>query len=51
MWTNLMDWFKKQDNWAKLAGAVFGLTAMVTIWMLWTIVSLDMLPIQYLFRG
>jgi len=46
--TNFWDWFKGLDSWTKLAGAIFGLTAVFTVWMLWTIASLNMLPIKYL---
>ena len=45
IWTNFLN---GGNNWTKLAGAVFALTAIVTIWMLWTIASLNMLPILYL---
>lgn len=48
MWTNFLAWFKGLDNWTKLAGAIFGLTGVFTIWMLWTVASLNMLPIKYL---
>lgn len=48
MWSKFMTWFKGLDTWTKLAGAIFGLTAIVTIWLLGTVVSLNMLPMQYL---
>ena len=46
--TNIWDWFKGLDNWTKIAGAVFGLTSIFTVWMLWTVASLNMLPMKYL---
>lgn len=48
IWTNFITWFKGLDNWTKLAGAIFGLTGIFTIWMLSTIASLNMLPMKYL---
>lgn len=48
MWTNFIAWFKGLDNWTKLAGAIFGLTGIFTIWMLSTVASLNMLPMKYL---
>lgn len=47
-WTKLLSWFKGLDNWSKLAGAIIGLTGVFSIWMLVTVASLNMLPIQYL---
>ena len=48
MWTNFLAWFKGLDNWTKVAGAIYGLTGVFTIWMLWTVASLNMLPMKYL---
>lgn len=48
MWTKFMTWFKGLDNWTKLAGAIFGLTTVFTLWMLVTIVGLNMLPLKFL---
>lgn len=48
MWTNFLAWFKGLDNWTKVAGAIYGLTGVFTIWMLCTVTSLNMLPIKYL---
>lgn len=45
MW---MDLLKGSDSWMKLAGAVFALTAIVTLWLLGTVASLNMLPVLYL---
>ena len=46
--TKFLTWFKKLDNWTKLAGAIFALTTVFTIWMLITIVGLNMLPMKFL---
>ena len=48
MGTKIMSWLRKMNIWTKLAGAIFGLTTVFTIWMLWTIASLNMLPMKYL---
>ena len=40
--------FKKWDAWNKIALAVLGLTGAVTLWLLGTVISLNMLPVQYL---
>lgn len=45
---NLVDWFKGLENWNKLAILIFGLTSIVTVWLLGTVVSLNMLPMMYL---
>ena len=48
MWTNFLTWFKNLSTWTKLAGAIFVLTGIFTIWMLCTVASLNMLPMKYL---
>lgn len=48
MWTKFLAWFKSLSTWTKLAGVIFGLTAIFTIWMLSTVASLNMLPLKYL---
>lgn len=40
--------FKKWDAWNKLACAILGLTGAVTLWLLGTVISLNMLPGHYL---
>lgn len=48
MWTKFLTWFEGLDNWTKLAGSIYGLTSVFTIWMLCTVASLNMLPMKYL---
>ena len=44
---NIVDWFKALDNWNKLAVVIFGLTCLVTIGLMGTVISLNMLPMMY----
>ena len=48
IWTKFLAWFNGLSMWTKLAGAIFGLTTVFTIWMLSTVASLNMLPLKYL---
>lgn len=43
-WTRL----KEMDNWTKLAGVIILLTGIFSVWMIGTVASLNMLPMQYL---
>lgn len=47
-WTNFVTWFQGLNTWTKLAGLIFILTTGVTIGLLGTVVSLNMLPMHYL---
>ena len=44
---NIGSWFKGLDNWNKLAVVIFGLTCLVTVGLIGTVVSLNMLPMMY----
>lgn len=45
--TNLVDWFKGLSPWNKLACVIFGLTCIATVWLIGTVISLNMLPMHY----
>lgn len=46
--TNSGSWLNNLSAWDKLAGIIFGLTSAVTLWLLGTVISLNMLPTLYL---